>query len=99
MDEPLDMQLNEPLDGDWYLVDLSDPITEEATKMAHALGMNFYDFMCQALEEKLAGLRGDEKLREAVEKVEWVPLLKDLPERIASLATKGIPTREDPAAD
>lgn len=51
-------QTDEPLDGDWCLVDLSEPITEEATKHAHALGMNFHDFMCEALEEKLLKVRG-----------------------------------------
>lgn len=72
----MEQHRKEPADGDWCLVDLSDPIPEEATKMAHALGMDFHEFMRQALEEKLAGLKGDEKLREAVGKVEWVPLLK-----------------------
>ena len=67
---------DEPLDGDWCLVDLSEEICGEATKAAHALGMNFHDFMCAALEEKLAGLRGDEELRRRVGDVRWMPLLK-----------------------
>jgi hypothetical protein len=66
----------EPGDGDWCLVDLSDAITEEATKFAHALGMDFYAFMCLALEEKLAGMRGDVELQRAVSKVTWEPQLK-----------------------
>jgi hypothetical protein len=66
----------EPMDGDWCLVDLSEEITEEATKVAHALGMDFHAFMCIALEEKLARLRGDEGLQSALAQVEWEPLLK-----------------------
>jgi len=46
-----------PSDGDWCLVDLSEDITEEATKAAHAQGMDFHAFMCLALSEKLARLR------------------------------------------
>lgn len=76
MAETKSMKTSEPMDGDWCLIDLSEPIMEEATKYAHALGMNFHDFMCAALEEKLAKLRGDEKLSELVSKVEWEPLLK-----------------------
>ncbi len=63
-------------DGDWCLVDLSDEITEEATRVAHALGMDFYEFMCVALEEKLAGMGGDAELRRKLEKIEWTPILK-----------------------
>jgi len=66
----------EPYDGDWCLVDLSDTTIEEATKVAHALGVDFYMFMCMALEEKLAGLRGDAELQRALAKVKWEPLLK-----------------------
>ncbi len=66
----------EPMDGDWCLVDLLDSVAEEATKVAHALGMSFYDFMCVALEEKLAGLRGNEELRRSPKNVRWTPLLK-----------------------
>jgi hypothetical protein len=66
----------EPMDGDWCLVDLSDEITEEATKTAHALGMDFHAFMCVALEEKLARLRGDEGLGRSLSEVRWTPLLK-----------------------
>ena len=64
------------MDGDWCLVDLSEPIMEEATKYAHVLGMNFHDFMCAALEEKLAKLRSDQAVRGAVGKIEWEPVLK-----------------------
>jgi hypothetical protein len=67
---------SEPMDGDWCLVDLSDEPVEEATKVAHALGMNFEQFMHIALEEKLAKLRGDPELARALEKVRWEPLLK-----------------------
>jgi hypothetical protein len=67
---------DEPLDGDWCLVDLSEEICEEATKVAHALGMNFHAFMCAALEEKLARLRGNEELRRRVRDACWTPLLK-----------------------
>lgn len=75
----MDNEAGEPqelMDGDWCLVDLSDPIAEEATKVAHALGMSFYEFTCVALEEKLAGMRGDEDLRRSLENVRWMPLLK-----------------------
>lgn len=64
------------MDGDWCLIDLSEPIMEEATRYAHALGMNFYHFLCVALEEKLAKLRGNERLSAAAAKMEWEPLLK-----------------------
>jgi len=64
-------QTAEPLDGDWCLIDLSEPITEEATKYAHALGMDFHDFMCAALEEKLVKVRGIV----ALDGIEWKPLL------------------------
>lgn len=60
------------MDGDWCLVDLSEPIMEEATKYAHALGMNFYQFVCTVLEEKLAQTRGGESPKE----IQWEPLLK-----------------------
>ena len=76
MDAPIVDESVEPSDGEWCLVDLSDEITEEATKVAHALGVDFYTFMCAALEEKLAPLRGDAGLRRALEKVRWEPLLK-----------------------
>jgi hypothetical protein len=66
----------EPMDGDWCLVDLSDEITEEATKVAHALGMDFHAFMRVALEEKLARLRGGEELERSLSEVRWTPLLK-----------------------
>ncbi len=66
----------EPGDGDWCLVDLSDTPVEEATKVAHALGINFHTFMCMALEEKLATMRGDADLQRALLKVKWEPLLK-----------------------
>jgi hypothetical protein len=66
----------EPMDGEWCLVDLSDEITEEATKVAHALGMDFHAFMCAALEEKLARLRGDAELERSLSEVRWTPLLK-----------------------
>jgi hypothetical protein len=66
----------EPMDGDWCLVDLSDGITEEATKVAHALGMDFHAFMCAALAEKLARLRGDEDLDRSLSEVRWTPSLK-----------------------
>jgi hypothetical protein len=66
----------EPGDGDWCLVDLSDTPVEEATKVAHALGFDFYTFMCIALEEKLAPMRGDADLQRALRKVKWEPLLK-----------------------
>jgi hypothetical protein len=66
----------EPMDGDWCLVDLSDEITEEATKVAHALGMDFHAFMRVALEEKLARLRGGEELGRSLSEVRWTPLLK-----------------------
>ena len=51
------------MDGDWCLVDLSDGICEEATKLAHAMGMSFEKFVCLALEEKLTEMRGDEASR------------------------------------
>ena len=66
----------EPMDGDWCLVDLSDEITEEATRVAHALGMDFEAFMRAALEEKLARLRGDENLARSLSNVRWTPQLK-----------------------
>jgi hypothetical protein len=69
-------QFQEPMDGDWCLVSLSDEITEEATKAAHALGMDFHAFMRVALEEKLARLRGDEELGRSLSEVRWIPLLK-----------------------
>ncbi len=75
MDEP-ENPYHEPMDGDWCLVDLSEEITEEATKVAHALGMDFYAFMRIALEEKLVRLRGDEASQSALDKVQWDPLLK-----------------------
>lgn len=75
MDEP-ENPSHEPMDGDWCLVDLSEEITEEATKVAHALGMDFYAFMRIALEEKLVGLRRDEALQSALTEVQWTPLLK-----------------------
>ncbi len=64
------------MDGDWCLVCLSDKITEEATKAAHALGMDFHAFMCVALEEKLARLRCDEELGRSLSNVRWMPSLK-----------------------
>jgi hypothetical protein len=64
------------MDGDWCLVDLSDEITEEATKVAHTLGMDFYAFMCVALQEKLARMRGGEALARSLKEVRWVPPLK-----------------------
>jgi len=57
--EPEENERPEPTDGDWCLVDLSDEPVEEATRFAHALGINFEQFMHIALEEKLARLRGD----------------------------------------
>jgi hypothetical protein len=66
----------EPMDGDWCLVNLSDEVTEEATRVAHALGMDFQAFMRVALEEKLERLRGDEELGRSLSEVRWVPLLK-----------------------
>ena len=51
----------EPFDGDWCLVDLTAPITEEATRYAHALGMDFSAFMIIALEERLSVLRHEIK--------------------------------------
>lgn len=65
-------QTAEPLDGDWCLIDLSEPIMEEATKYAHALGMNFHDFVCEALDEKLLKVRG----RFALDSVRWEPSMK-----------------------
>lgn len=76
MDEEPTKQVNEPGDGDWCLVDLSGGVAEEATKVAHALGMDFHAFMCEALEEKLARLRGDEELGRKIGDVGWEPLLK-----------------------
>lgn len=67
---------SEPSDGDWCLVDLSDEPVEEATRVAHAFGMNFEQFMHIALEEKLARLRGAPELARALEKVRWEPVLK-----------------------
>jgi hypothetical protein len=64
------------MDGDWCLVDLTEPIMEEATKYAHALGMNFHDFISAAVDEKLAKLRSDQALRGTVGKIEWEPMLK-----------------------
>jgi hypothetical protein len=61
MEAELNDKSREPIDGDWCLVDLSEEITEEATKVAHALGMDFHAFMCAALDEKLARLRGDDR--------------------------------------
>jgi hypothetical protein len=72
----IEVESQEPVDGEWCLVDLSDEITEEATKVAHALGMDFHAFMCAALEEKLARLRCDEELARSVKEVRWTPLLK-----------------------
>ncbi len=54
------------MDGDWSLVDLGDPIPKEATKVAHALGMNFEEFMYMVLEEKLQTLR-NEKASSAIQ--------------------------------
>ena len=67
---------SEPMDGDWCLVDLSDEITEEATKVAHALGMDFHAFMRVALEEKLVRLRGGAELGRSLDEVRWMPSLK-----------------------
>lgn len=64
------------MDGDWCLVDLSDPILEEATRYAHALGLDFHEFMCAAVEEKLVKLREDRSLSDSVSKGTWEPLLK-----------------------
>lgn len=72
----IEVESQEPVDGEWCLVDLSDEITEEATKVAHALGMDFHAFMCVALEEKLARLRGEEELERSLKEVRWAPLLK-----------------------
>jgi len=71
------------MDGDWSLVDLGDPIPKEATKFAHAMGMNFEEFMYTVLEEKMQSLRNDKALMEAVKRVEWVPLLSEALESIA----------------
>ena len=76
MDADANDKFQEPMDGDWCLVDLSDEITEEATRVAHALGMDFYAFMCVALEEKLARLRDDVGLARSLKEVRWTPLLK-----------------------
>jgi hypothetical protein len=65
------------MDGDWSLVDLGDPIPKEATKVAHAMGMNFEEFMYMVLEEKLKSLRNDKALMKAVERVQWTPLLSE----------------------
>ena len=71
------MGLDSFSDGDWCLVDLSESVAEEATKYAHALGMDFHAFMTAALEEKLAELRTDEQLRRRAESAEWKLLLKE----------------------
>jgi hypothetical protein len=71
------------MDGDWSLVDLGDPIPKEATKVAHALGMNFEEFVYMVLEEKLQTLRNDKALMKAVERVQWAPLLSEALEAIA----------------
>jgi hypothetical protein len=63
---PEEDERSEPGDGDWCLVDLSDEPVEEATRVAHALGMNFEQFIHIALEEKLAKLRGDPELARAL---------------------------------
>ncbi len=70
------------MDGDWSLVDLGDPIPKEATKVAHAMGMNFEEFMYMVLEEKLQTLRTDTALMKAVELVQWKPLLSEALEAI-----------------
>jgi hypothetical protein len=75
--------VGEPADGDWSLVDLGDPIPKEATKFAHALGMNFEEFMYMVLEEKMQTLRDDKALMEAVKRVEWTPLLSEALEAMA----------------
>lgn len=75
MDKPVNPSY-EPMDGDWCLLDLSYGITEDATKTAHALGMDFYAFMNLALKAKLALLRGDQALQGALDEVRWKTLLK-----------------------
>jgi hypothetical protein len=79
-EEEAQEQDNEPYDGDWCLVDLGEPITEEATTVAHALGLSFEQFMHLALEEKLAPLRGDEALMRSVKDVRWEHTLKGIVE-------------------
>jgi len=69
-------ETREPADGDWSLVDLSDELCEETTKVAHALGLNFDSFMKIALREKLDRMKESGELP-SVKKVQWVPLLKD----------------------
>ncbi len=74
------------MDGDWCLVDLGDDIPKEATKVAHAMGMNFEEFMYMVLEEKLQSLRNDKALMKAVESVEWTPILSEALESLAKYA-------------
>jgi hypothetical protein len=76
MDTELTNLKNEPGDGDWCLVNLSDDLTEEATKVAHTIGVDFCTFMCMALEEKLSKMRHDPELKDALKTVGWQPMLK-----------------------
>jgi hypothetical protein len=66
---------DEPVDGDWCLVDLGDEVCEQATKVAHALGMGFYSFMKLALQEKLDRMQSFHDMPE-LNDVQWEPLLK-----------------------
>jgi len=75
--------IGEPSDGDWCLVDLGDEIPQEATKVAHAMGMNFEEFMYMVLEEKLQSLRNDKTLMKEVEAVEWTPVLSEALESLS----------------
>jgi len=75
MESELPDEAREPADGDWSLVDLSDELCEEATKVAHALGLDFDSFMKVALREKLDRMRESGKLP-SIDGVQWGPLLK-----------------------
>jgi len=77
MKSKFEPHVGEPMDGDWSLVDLGDPIPKEATKVAHALGMNFEEFVYMVLEEKLQTLRNDKALMKAVTRVKWTPILSE----------------------
>jgi hypothetical protein len=66
---------NEPADGDWDLVDLSEDVVFEATRMAHALGMEFHAFMINALEEKMARHKDEPGLEARIARMKWYPPL------------------------
>ena len=75
MDGQIIAQEREPSDGDWCMVDLSEDIPLEATRAAHALGMEFEAFMKLALQEKLATLADDEALQAKIRETNWYPCL------------------------